>query len=396
MLLKIEKLGWKLPRILVSFCLIACVHPNEIQKPSILQFLLLGSTNNSLGAITSDFGGGGRWKVIETNSLIPLPGSTPIHSDAKGRYFQNRVFIVNRLGKDSIQRLNSQLSFVTEMEFSVGQGSNPQDIWVMNDGRAFVSFYNGFSLGIFDSNSGTRIGSIDLSQFKETTSNSDNALESSGLHLVGSSLYLALQRLDRNDPRGYLPANSESLLIEINSNSGNVINSYVFPARNPFTNFQQISLRSQAYLTMSCGGNVGFLSQIDGGIYAFSLESKSFLPNPLLSEAAVGGDILAFSIWNESLGVASVLTPNFTKKVVLFRPITGEVVSTLLEIPPNIGTSITGILVTPEGKLFLGNTDLRNPGVSVYDLNQGARPLLPSPLGLELTPFQFLLLQNPN
>ncbi|PKA12438.1 hypothetical protein CH372_09170, partial [Leptospira meyeri] len=131
----------------------------EIEKPNLFQFLFLSASPTSVGVVTSDFASGGRFKTFEPNSLTAFPTSIPIHSDAVGRFTNDRVFIVNRLNRDSIQVLNPQLGFFTEQEFSVGQGKNPQDISVWND-KYFISLYNSDELVIYSRYNGTKIGSV--------------------------------------------------------------------------------------------------------------------------------------------------------------------------------------------------------------------------------------------
>ena len=64
----------------------------------------------------------------------------PVHSDAIVRSFpESDVFlVVNRLGADNIQAVNKKTG-VTSYQFSVGRGSNPQDIYLTKKGL-WVSF----------------------------------------------------------------------------------------------------------------------------------------------------------------------------------------------------------------------------------------------------------------
>lgn len=372
----------------------------DIPPPGIFQLFLLGNSPSTLGVVTTDFGGGGRFRIFESNSLTALPGSTPIHSDATARFFDGKVYIVNRLGKDSIQRLNPNFNYLTEQEFSVGQASNPQDIYVISQNKSYVSFYNGSQLGIFDPSSGARLGSISLSDFLETVSTSgmpDTSVESSTMIGYNGLIYLALQRLDRNDRTGLLPANNDSLLIEIDPRTDRILNVYTLPFRNPFGKMEISIWQNQPIIAISCVGQVGFLSQIDGGIVGFNLVTKQFLSRPIYSEQSAGGDILSFTLVSSEFGYASVLDLNFNKRIQVFRPSTGENLGNLIEIPGNIGNSITGVTAFQSSRLFIGNTDFRNSGLTVYDITQGSRTLLtPVPVSLELTPSQILLLQNQN
>ena len=71
-----------------------------------------------------------------------------VHSEAIARFFVNpsafpggRVYVVNRLGADSIQVLDPQLGFITPTNgvLAVGNGTNAWDIVFVNTNKAYVS-----------------------------------------------------------------------------------------------------------------------------------------------------------------------------------------------------------------------------------------------------------------
>lgn len=380
----------------LAFLLVTHCNQLEIEKPSLIEFLFLSASPTSVGVVTSDFASGGRFKTFEPNSFTAFPTSIPIHSDAVGRYSNDRVFIVNRLNRDSIQVLNPQFAFFTEQEFSVGQGKNPQDIAVWNE-KYFISLYNADELAIYSRFSGVKIGSVSFASLRETFSTSgipDASVEASYMIQDGSSLFVLLQRLDRNDPSGYLPPNSDSFLVEVDMDLNQIRSIYTLPYRNPSSKIQKVFLFGEPHLVFSCVGRVGFISQIDAGIIAFKLSTRQFYPNRLYAEETAGGDILSFQIKNEELGYASVLDAGFNKTIQVFRPRTGERLGTLLQIPGNIGISLSGMLLTNEGKLLVGSTDFLRPGIYVYDTNLGNVLLNPIPSSVELTPFDIFQLQN--
>jgi DNA-binding beta-propeller fold protein YncE len=65
-----------------------------------------------------------------------------IHSDAVARFIDGKVFIINRLNRDSVLILNPANGFLPEAEYSVGKGNNPQDIVKVNDNKAYITLYN--------------------------------------------------------------------------------------------------------------------------------------------------------------------------------------------------------------------------------------------------------------
>jgi hypothetical protein len=106
--------------------------------------------------VTTDFSTGS-YSVVDLASLTPFNDLNPggIHSDAIARYDPTtaRVYVVNRLGADSIQVVDPQQGFITPpgAELSVGNGSNPQDIVVLSPDKASVVHgivHNGFGSSV--------------------------------------------------------------------------------------------------------------------------------------------------------------------------------------------------------------------------------------------------------
>ncbi|TGL59110.1 hypothetical protein EHQ58_09340 [Leptospira ognonensis] len=381
---------------LAFLCFLLQCNQMEINKPDLFQFLFLFSSPTSVGVITTDFGSGGRFKSFDPNSLTPSPTSALIHSDAIGRFFNNKVYIINRLNRDTIQVLDPNLAYLTVQDFSVGQGKNPQDISVWNN-KYYVALYNADYIPIYNASTGIQQSFISLSAYKESFSSSgtpDAFVEIGAMVQHESSLFVTLQRLDRNDVSGFFPPNSDSLLIEIDMNLDQVIGVYTLPIRNPSGRIYKKVIFGDLYLLISCVGYVGFLSRADGGILAFHLPTKTFRANALFAESTAGGDILNFQIKDESIGYASVLDASFKKTIQAFRPATGERLGTLLEIPGTTGVSLNGMALTMDGKLIIGVTDFKNPGLNVYDTNQGNVLLSPTPISVDLTPLDIFQLQN--
>lgn len=388
----------KMKRLILIIPFFISFHCNvlEIEKPNLLQYLFVFSSPASVGVVTSDFSSGGRFKSFDLNSLTSSPTSATIHSDAIGRFFNQRVYIVNRLNRDTIQVLDPALAFLTVQDFSVGQGRNPHDISVWND-KYYIALYNSDAIPIYNANTGLLQGSISLSRFRETFSSSGNPdafLEAESMVQHESKLFVTLQRLDRNDTSGFFPPNSDSLLIEIDLNLDQIVQVYTLPVRNPTGKIYKKTLFGDPHLLISCTAFTGFLSRNDGGIIAFHLPSRTFRPGFLYSEEVAGGDISSFQIKNESIGYASILDASFKKSIQIFQPSTGAKLGTLIEIPGNVGANLSGMFLTEDGKLIVGNTDFRSPGLIIYDTNQANLLLSPAPISVELTPLDIFQLQN--
>ena len=362
----------------------------EIKQPSFLS-AILGSSSSTVGVVTTDFGSSGRFTVINQEGFL-LPGGSAIHSDAVARYQDGLVYVINRLNRDNIQILNPSLGFLTLAEFSTGAGSNPHDFWKVSESKAYVTLFNRTNLLIVNPSLGIASGGIDLSSLADTFSTSgipDGLPEMDSLFLEGNSLYVTLERLDRNDASGRLPPNNPSYLVEINIVTDTVAGVYTFQSRNPFSKLRRVILNGQPHLVVACPNRLGFISALDGGVEAFNLVTKAFRPGFLYAETTAGGDILDVEIKNDTTGYAVVLDAAFNKFVHRFDPSTGQLISVIAAFPTSAGT-VAGLLLTPEGKLFAGDAGFSNPGVVIYDTNRGDTKLYPQPINVGLRPFDFI------
>ena len=118
-----------------------------------------------------------------------------IGSDPQVRYFDGLIYVVNRFLSDNIQVLDPARSFATIAEHSVGAGSNPQDIVVIDPGRAYVTRYESTWMYEFDPSTGMVLDSIDLSLFADA----DGLPEMSRIVRDGDMLFVQVQRIDRDN-----------------------------------------------------------------------------------------------------------------------------------------------------------------------------------------------------
>ncbi|MEI1278741.1 hypothetical protein V6Z05_10475 [Leptospira venezuelensis] len=373
--------------IFFSFC-------GDIERPPLYTLFLTPNLPNNIGVVTTDFASGGRFKVLNPELLLSYPGLTPIHSDAVARFGNGNVYILNRLNRDSVQVLDPDFGFQTRAEWSMGAGTNPADIAIVGQNKAYVSLYGSRILKIIHPLTGASLGQIDLGGYSEPSSIPDNLPEMSGMQIVGTSLFIVLQRLDRNDPSGYFPPGSwGSLLLEIDTVTDSIIATYTFPIPNPVGKPQMLELFGETHLVFAAANRMGFLSQIDGGVVAFRLSSRTFRSGLLFPESAAGGDILGVQIKNEQLGYASVLDASFNKTLQVFNPSTGHKLSTLLFIPSSYDASLTTILLADDGILYVSNTQFTQPGVTMFDTRDN-RLLTPAPISVDLQPFDLIQLKE--
>ncbi|MDI7225197.1 hypothetical protein [Leptospira santarosai] len=384
-------MGLKL-NIFILFCFLN-VSCRDIQRPSFLSLLLIQNSPGNIGVVTTDFGGGGRFKVINSSLLYSYPGLTPIHSDAVARFGIGKVYVLNRLNRDSIQVLEPNYGFITVSELSLGSKVNPVDMEFASASKAYVSLYGSDRLLIVDPTYMTITGSIDLRSYAESGAAPDGIPEMNGLKIVGDSLFVCVQRLDRNDPSGYFPPSTTSLLLEINITTDTVVGAYTFPSSNPVSKPQLVDLFGEPHLVIATPARMGFQSRIDGGVSAFRLSTRTFISRFLYSESVAGGDILSVQIKSDTVGYVSVLDSGFTKTLQVFNPSTGEKISTLLTIPSSYDASLSSILLASDKILYVGNTQFQQPGVTMFDTERGNVLLTPSPISVDLQPYDIIELK---
>ena len=356
----------------------------DIEEPDPISSLLLSSGGDKIGIVSSDLGGAGHFSTMTTDGVAAL-SFVNTHSDATARYAEGRVYVINRLGRDSVQVLNPELFYLPELEFSTGIGSNPHDLALAGSGAAYISLYERNTILIVQPQTGLPTGSIDLSAWAD----GDGVPETDSLYYHEGRLYAALQRLDRNHPTLIFPPVGDSYILEIDTASSAVLAAHLCPAGNPFGKPKRVDIFGERMLIYALPGLLGFNQQLDGGVAAFSLDSRSFRPGLLYSEATAGGDILDVAIKNETTGYALVLFADFSMSLQVFNPSNGSRTGTLAFYPAN-GGFVSELLLHPNGFLYVAQAAASNSGVTIYDTNSGNIQLTPFPIEIGLRPTGFV------
>lgn len=102
------------------------------------------------------------------------------------------VFQINRFGYDTIRSFTPGEWLEPSWEKELEDASNPQDAVICGD-DLFVSLFETDALGVYDPATGNLAGTVDLSAFADT----DASPEAASLAVIGDSLYVGLQRLNR-------------------------------------------------------------------------------------------------------------------------------------------------------------------------------------------------------
>lgn len=270
------------------------------------------------------------------------------------------VYVVNRFGNDAVQIIDAA-TCQTVRAFSVGPGSNPQDIAIVDATRAYVSRFGSRWLYLVNPATGAVADSVDLGGFADA----DGLPEMSYMALYGDHLFVQLQRLDQDGffdpvPPSYLAVVdvTTNTLVDVEPGTTGV-QAITLTGTNPHQKMQLDAGAGRLYVS-----EIGVFGAQDGGVELVDVNALDAL-GMVLSETTTGGDVSTAVIVSATQGY--VLTSDdffFTTRLVRFDPSTGAVTGTLFTT-----SSFTSALALDRetGRLYLADRETTAPGVRVFD-----------------------------
>ena len=344
-----------------------------------------GNASSDLLIVTSDYSTGNT-VFLPADSETAEINVLPIHSDAVGHYQDGNIYIVNRLGQDNILVLKPENPSLPILQFSVGNGTNPHDIEIINPEKAYVTLYERPELLVVNPINGVEIKRIDLSIFAD----SDGLPEVSQIVSVDEIAYLSCQRLDRSTDWG---PKDTSYIILVDKYSDELIDT-----NQALNGVQGITLSvSNPNRMINVGrklivsGSAHFGDR-NGGIDIIDLDTQLSL-GIAIDEAALGGDLNAIAMLDESRGYAVVSDENFKNSILPFdlsSKTVGEAISGLS------GGYIADIVIE-DGRLIVADqgsfSDPKSVGLKVFDAESG--DLLVSKIDTGLPPVSIIILDSP-
>lgn len=308
---------------------------------------------------TTDFTTGDL-SVVDVKTRVATNEQLLIHGDAKVRTFGDRVYVINRLGQDNIIVLSKDDLTTPITQYSTGNGSNPHEIAVLTEMKAYVTLYARGHLLILNPATGDSLGAVDLSGF----SDADGLPEASQMVLFGNHLFIAVQRLDRDAFFGPTDFSTIAVvdtqtdaLVDVDTTTDG-IQGIRLETTQPFGH----ALRGNKWIISS----VGAFGTQDGGIEVVDLSTMK-TEGVKLSEAALGGDVGPIAMQSDDRGYVVLSDANFTNSVIPFDLGTG---STSAGLPDHSGgfTPAISVLGTDLYVLDRGSfTDPASGGVKIYD-----------------------------
>jgi hypothetical protein len=273
---------------LLLLLLAACPAPPEgdddDSAPSVASraVLLYGAYTGDATVATSNLDGGD----ID-DDLLGLAGSDWVVASAGGD-----PWLIGRFGADVVRRYEGTSFGAPSVEFSVGSPSNPQSL-ALCAGRLFVSRLGllqdggGGDLAVYDPETGSPLGTVDLSAYDEGT---DGSPEPHAIVQRGGTLYVGLQRLDTTglvwepDPVGRVVA--------IDCASAEVVDSWD-TGPNPFLSAWA---GDRFRLLVKTDDDVVAIDPADGGVETIWDAAAA---GETLDGAAASGDVALFVASNE-------------------------------------------------------------------------------------------------
>ncbi|MDY6863644.1 MAG: hypothetical protein SV062_11750, partial [Thermodesulfobacteriota bacterium] len=201
----------------------------------ISQFLVLffvipvwggGDTGvEKLFVVTTDYSTGSYSTVNLTDwSADSSIGS--IHSDAIAQYYRGKIYVINRLYGDNIMVFSTADLTSPILQFSTGALSNPYYMAFLNEEKAYVTLYEETDLLVVNPSTGAEITRIDLSSYADA----DGIPEMSSMVMLNGKLFVAIQRLDRNN---FLSPTDYSQVVVVDTQTDTVLQSVTLTGKNP-------------------------------------------------------------------------------------------------------------------------------------------------------------------
>ena len=332
---------------------------------------------SGLYVITSDFQTGST-AYLAPGSQTPEIDLLTIHADAEARFYDGRIYVLNRLGQDNILVLDADDLSNPLIQFSVGNGTNPKDIEFAGPDKAYVSRYDSASLLIVNPRDGSELGEIDLSAFAD----GDGLPEMSSMGIVGSRLYVTCQRLDRDG--GWGPV-GDSYLVVIDMETDTIVD-----VDANVDGVQGISLAAiNPYSLVVVGSQIVVSGAAGFGDRAGGIEVIDTATNTggglVISEADLGGDVATLVMTSTTKGYVIVGDENFVNSIKPFDLASGTVGEALAGhsggFTPGMAVDGARLIVADSGTF----SDPDAAGLLIYDANSGEKLAGPISVGLPPT-----------
>ncbi|ANM30308.1 hypothetical protein ABI59_13085 [Acidobacteria bacterium Mor1] len=282
---------------------------------------------------------------VKQRELRLTDGLELVSSDPELRVTGGAVFVINRFTFDNLQRLDPDDGFRTAWQAGTGAGSNPHDVLMLDDERAFVSRYEPpfDDVARFTPKGGTVRASIPL---EEEAENRDGTPRLDRLAYAGGYVFAGMQDIDRTFTRY-----AEGKLAVIDPDTDSVAGVVALGGKNPGV-IEVVETPDGERLYVALAGIFPGLvpRELSGGVVVvdpvdWAVESWA------LDDDDAGGNIGGLAMVSPGLGYTIVVDEQFRSSVVAFDPVAARPLRTVRSTPdflPEIALGGSGLLAVPE------------------------------------------------
>ncbi len=320
----------------------------------------------------------------------PVDAAQVVSPDPKVVAYDDYVFVINRLYHDNVTVLDRDFNLVAQ--YSVADPScplpNPHDLAFISLDKAYLTRYGCVDLLVLNPLTGERLGTVEVPP--EFIDPGDGLPEMSGALMHGATLYVALQKLDRNgDKQNTWPTTDNSLLLMIDTAADLAFGEIILTGKNPVTDVVY-----DPGLDRILVGDVGMYwpGSGDGGIEAVNPQTAAS-EGYLIDEAGMGGQLGDFAIVSPTRGYLTVqedLTGD--SNLYGFDPSTGvRDLAPIYSSPDDF--AMWEIELNARGELYVCDRNATDPGIAIIDVINADALLTPTPLSTWLPPFSVVFLR---
>lgn len=336
----------------LSFFLLNCADLSRPAKPD-------APASGVILVSTSDFTTG------FLGALDPLTGKVyqdllSVYNDSVPRYDASSAatYILQRLGSDSIRRLDNSNGYLTVYEKSLGTKSNPQDLIVLPGNQIAVSYLNKNTIEILNPATAAKISEIELAAYADA----DGYAEIGSMTYQGGYIFATAARLNRLATDAIWPPVGQSYLLRINT-SNYQVTSYLVPFANPTSRLHFSAARNS--LIFAAPARFASSYALDGGCVEFSLGSATFVTSPI-SEAQAGYEIADCQIQADGSGIFVGYDSGLNSIFGSFDPAAHTLTRIAATLSRNVGGYFSGFLLHSNGKVYLADRNILAPGIRIF------------------------------
>lgn len=316
----------------------------------------------------------GSFSLMKLSDKSVVKDRGVIHSDAVARYFGNYIYVVNRMGADNITIYDPDNDFSVVKQFSVGAGTNPQDVAVTKD-KIFVTKQLSNEIEIYNVSDYSKKGSIDISKYADQ----DGYAEPQDILLHNDKLYITILRLDKDS---YYSPTEKSYMIVVDPSTEKIEKEIILGSTNPFAGMVLDEEKERIIIA-----ETGSFGATDGRVEFVSIKD-GLITQSIVSEADFGGDLNKIAYAKNKI-FAVISDSNFNTVLKVYDTDSSKI-STIYETQ---GFNLAGISVFNNSELILCDRTKEKPGLRIFDVESFTQKT-ENPIDTGLPPVSVILFKK--